>query len=302
MLLLGLMVTHVSVTGFGYVVNKLATMEFNPFAYAFWRLCVGVVGLTALLTITKSWPKIDRQDYPRILLLALVAVPINQVIYLVGISKTMPSHASLLYGTTAVFALFLSAAMGYEKILRHKIVAIVVAIAGLVIIVTQGGDFSTDSELFVGDVLIFSAVLAWASYTVLGKPIVRKYGAIPTTGVVLLIGSFVGLPFLAYPAMQQDYSVLTWVGWGGVFYAGLVLSVLAYSVWYKILTMIDPSQVAILTTPQPIVATTFSTIIVGEVIGWPIVVGGVLVIAGIVLMDAPAFARRANSLRKRVMS
>jgi drug/metabolite transporter (DMT)-like permease len=73
-------------------------------------------------------------------------------------------------------------------------------------------------------------------------------------------------------------------------------------VWYKILTIIDPSQVAILTTPQPVVATAFSTVLVGEVIGWPIVVGGILVIAGIVLMDAPAFARRANSFRKRVMS
>jgi drug/metabolite transporter (DMT)-like permease len=301
-LLLGLMVTHVSVTGFGYVVNKLATMEFNPFAYAFWRLCVGILGLTALLTITKSWPKIDRADYPRILLLAIVSVPINQVIYLVGISKTMPSHASLLYGTTAVFALFLSAAMGYEKILRHKILAITVSLTGLIVIVTQGGAFDVSSQMFTGDVLIFSAVLAWASYTVLGKPIVRKYGAIPTTGVVLLIGSFVALPFLAYPAMEQDYARLTWIGWGGVLYAGLVLSVLAYSVWYKILTMIDPSQVAILTTPQPVVATTFSTFIVGEVIGWPIVVGGILVIAGIVLMDAPAFARRANSLRKRVLS
>lgn len=302
LLLLGLMVTHVSVTGFGYVVNRLATQEFNPFAYAFWRLCVGIVGLVALMSLTKSWKRIDRADYPRILLLALVAVPINQVIYLVGISKTMPSHASLLYGTTAVFALFLSAALGYEKILKHKIFAIVVSLGGLVVIVTQGGEFDTGSQLFIGDVLIFTAVLAWATYTVLGKPIVKKYGAISTTGVVLLVGSFVGLPFLAYPALQQDYSSITWVGWGGVFYAGLVLSVLAYSVWYKILTMIDPSQVAILTTPQPVVATTFSTFIVGEIIGWPLVVGGILVIAGIVLMDAPAFARRANSLRKRVLA
>lgn len=295
------MVTHFTVTGGGYVVNKLALREWDPYAYAFWRLCVGVVGLTLLMFATRSWRKIDRADFPRILLLAIVAVPINQIIYLVGISKTMPSHASLLYGTTAVFALFLSAAMGYEKILRHKIIAIIVSLAGLVLIVTQGDNIDTSSDLFVGDVYIFIAVLAWATYTVLGKPIVHKYGAITATGTVLLLGSFLGLPLLVYPAVMQEYTNITWIGWGGVFYAGLVLTVLAYTVWYKILTMIDPSQVAILTTPQPVVATALSTYFVGEIIGLPLIFGGILVIAGIVLMDAPAFARRAGSLRRRVM-
>jgi len=299
--LLTLMVTHFTVTGGGYVVNKLALREWDPYAYAFWRLCVGVVGLTLLMFATRSWRKIDRADFPRILLLAIVAVPINQIIYLVGISKTMPSHASLLYGTTAVFALFLSAAMGYEKILRHKIIAIIVSLAGLVLIVTQGDNIDTSSDLFVGDVYIFIAVLAWATYTVLGKPIVHKYGAITATGTVLLLGSFLGLPLLVYPAVMQEYTNITWIGWGGVFYAGLVLTVLAYTVWYKILTMIDPSQVAILTTPQPVVATALSTYFVGEIIGLPLIFGGILVIAGIVLMDAPAFARRAGSLRRRVM-
>lgn len=294
------MITHVSVTGFGYVVNKLALREFNPFAYGFWRLIIGVIALSALATFTKSWPRIEKRDLPRVLLLAIVAVPINQLIYFVGISKTLPSHASLLYGTTAVFALFLSAALGYEKILKHKIVAIIVSLAGLALVVTQGGAIDTSSELFAGDVFIFCAVLAWATFTVLGKPIVRKYGPLPSTCLILVIGSLISLPFLYFPARAQDYTHITWIGWGGAFYAAIVLSVLAYNVWYKILSMVDPAQVAILTTPQPVVATAFSTYLVGEVIGWPLVAGGLMVIAGIVLMDAPAFAKHAGNLRRKV--
>ncbi len=295
-----LMLTHVGVTGFGYVVNKLALREFNPFAYGFWRLLIGLFGLSTLVLVTRSWPRIEKADWPRVLVLALVAVPVNQLIYLVGMSKTMPSHASLLYGTTAVFALFLSSALGYERIRRHKVVAIIVALCGLALVVTQGGDIDTSSDLFLGDVLIFTAVLAWATYTVVGKPLVKKYGALPSTCVVLIIGSIISLPFLVIPARMQDYTNISWIGWGGTFYAGIVLTVLAYNVWYRILSMIDPSQVAILTTPQPVVATTLSTYLVGEVVGWPLALGGALVIAGIVLMDAPAFAKHAGNLRRRV--
>ncbi len=298
--LLTLMITHVSVTGGGYVVNKLALREFNPFAYGFWRLSIGLIGLSTVAIVSKNWPKIDRSDWPRVILLSLVSVPINQLIYLVGMSKTMPSHASLLYGTTAVFALFLSAGLGYERISRHKVAAIVLALGGLILVVTRGGQFDVSSDLFMGDVLIFLAVLAWATYTVLGKPLVVKYGAIPTTVAVLILGSVTSLPFLVAPALAQDYSKVTWIGWGGTFYSGLVLTVLAYMVWYKILTMVDPSQVAILTTPQPIIATALSSIFVGEIIGWPLVTGGLMVIAGIVLMDAPAFRRRADALRRKV--
>ena len=294
------MLTHVSVTGFGYVVNKLALREFNPFAYGFWRLSIGLIGLSTLAWMTKSWPRVERADWPRVILLALVAVPINQLIYLVGMSKTMPSHAALLYGTTAVFALFLSAALGYERIRRHKIVAIIVALCGLALVVTRAGNFDVHSDLFFGDALIFLAVLAWATYTVVGKPLVLKYGSLPATCLVLIIGSLISLPFLIYPARLQDYSGITWIGWGGTFYAGLVLTILAYNVWYKILSMVDPAQVAILTTPQPVVATTLSAYFVGEIIAWPLVVGGALVIAGIILMDAPAFMRHAESLRKKV--
>lgn len=298
--LLGLMAVHITLTGGGYVVNKLALREFNPVAFGFWRLAIGLVGLVSLAWWTKAWPKIDRSDWPRIILLALVAVPVNQLIYLYGMSKTVPSHAALLYGTTAVFALFLSATLGYEKIVRHKVLAIIVSLSGLALVVSRGGQIDVHSDLFAGDVYIFLAVLAWATYTVLGKSLVKKYGALPSTCVLLILGSIVSLPFLIYAAATQDYGHITWVGWGGALYSGLLLTIVAYIVWYRILSRIDPSQVAILTTPQPVVATVLSSYFVGEVIGWPLLFGGLLVITGVVLMDAPAFIRRAGDLRRRV--
>lgn len=294
------MALHVVLAAGGYVVNKLALREFNPISFGFWRLTIGLAGLVALVLLRRAWPKINKQDWPRILFLSLVAVPINQLVYLYGMSKTVPSHASLLYGTTAVFALVLSVALGYEKIVRHKVIAIIVALLGLALVVTRGGQIDTHSELFVGDAFIFCAVLAWATYTVLGKSLVRTYGALPITCVILIIGTVISLPFLILPALAQDYSHITWIGWGGALYSGLLLTVVAYVVWYKILTQIDPSQVAILTTPQPVVATTLSSYFVGEVIGWPLVAGGVLVIAGIFLMDAPAFMRRAGKMKRRI--
>lgn len=292
---------HITLTGGGYVVNKLALREFHPLAFGFWRLIIGLIGLLLLTKWASAWPKIEKREWTRVILLAAVAVPVNQLIYLYGMSMTVPSHASLLYGTTAVFALFLSAALGYERIMRHKVLAIAVSLSGLALVVTRGGQFDVNSSVFTGDVLIFAAVLAWATYTVLGKPLVIKYGAVPATCVLLIVGTVISLPFLITSAVHQDYSGITWIGWGGALYSGLLLTVVAYIVWYRILSKIDPSQVAILTTPQPVVATFLSSFFVGEVIGWPLVIGGLLVIIGVILMDAPAFVRRAGEFRRKVV-
>ncbi|MBU1921025.1 EamA family transporter, partial [bacterium] len=76
--------------------------------------------------------------------------------------------------------------------------------------------------------------------------------------------------------------------------------IFAYTIWFALIKLIDPSQVAILTAPQPIVASTVSAIVIGEVIGIPLIVGGVFVITGVLTMDLPALIGRKNSITAKV--
>lgn len=289
-----LMIAHVVLAGCGYIVVKLGLREFGPFAFAFYRLAIGLLAISAVVFHKSWWPKLEKKDWPRLIVLALLAVPINQVVYIFGMQYSVPSHASILYGLTAAFALTLSAILGYEKLRAHKVLAILICLCGILLVVWQHNVPDPDSELLRGDLLVLTAVIAWAVYTVLAKPLVIKYGAIPATMASLLVGTLAALPFLIPAAIAQDYSKVTWIGWGAVFYSGVFLTVLAYSVWFTLVKMIDPSQVAILTTPQPIVATSLSALILGEVVGWRLVAGGVLVISGILMMDAPAFISKFN--------
>jgi len=287
-----LMATHVLFASGGYLITKIALREFSALTFGFWRFLVGIVSLLILAVVMNAWPKIERQDWKRIVGLAILAVPLNQLFFLVGMATTVPSHASLLYGTTAAFALLLGALLGYERVRWLKIVAIALALLGLFIVVLGAGHVNTHTPSFFGDLWIFLGVLVWASYTVLGKPIVAKYGAIPATIVILLVGSVMGLPILIPSALVQDYSQVTWVGWSSVLYAGIISTAASYVIWFALLKRVDPSQVAILTTPQPIVTTLLSAIFLGEVIRLPLIVGGLLVIGGIVMMEAPALISR----------
>jgi drug/metabolite transporter (DMT)-like permease len=293
----GLMCAHVCITSGGYLFTKIGLADFTPLAFAFWRFLFGLAIVGLIIILRKDWPHIERRDWPRVVLLGTLAVPANQFLYLFGMRHTVPSHASLIYGSTAVVALGLSTAIGYEKLSRLKVISIGTALAGLILVVSSSRTPILGTENFAGDLLVAASMIAWAGYTVLAKPIVARYGAVQSTLACLLVGSFVGLPFLIAPALLQDYSVVTWHGWSGVVYTGVFVTGIAYLLWFAMLKRVDPSQVAILTTPQPVVATALSVLILGETLGWPLIAGGLLVIGGVLLMHVPSFVNRKTQAR-----
>ncbi|HEY3294909.1 MAG TPA: DMT family transporter [bacterium] len=296
-----LMLLHVAISSGGYLFVKVGLAEFSSLAFAFWRFVIGLAGLLTATVVLKAWPRIDRKDWPRVLLLGALAVPANQLFYLVGMKHSVPSHASLIYGATAVIALVLSTVLGYEKLQRFKVVAISVSVLGLVLVVTSSRTPILGTENFGGDALITVSMFAWAGYTVFAKPLVAKYGAVQATLACLMVGTLMGLPFLIKPALAQDYSILTWRGWIGTAYSGIMSTCISYTVWFALLKRVDPSQVAIMTTPQPVVTTALSVLILGEALSLPLITGGLLVIGGVLLMQAPVLLanRRVAELLKR---
>jgi len=292
-----LMVSHVCIASGGFIFVKVALHEFTPLALGFWRLSIGLVALLVLSALLGKKPPIIRVDRWKIVWLAFLAVPINQVGYIVGMNYTVPSHAAILYGSTAVFAILFSTWLGHEKLRRSRILAICLSVTGVVVVVSGTRTIIGGSENVVGDLLVGAGMIAWAGYTSLAKPIVLKYGALRATTLCLIIGTLMSLPFLTPAAITQDYTNVTWRGWGGALYAGLLLTCVAYTIWFTLLKRIDPSQVAIVTSGQPVVTTALSALILGEVISASLIIGGLLVISGLVVMNAPELYHKLFPVR-----
>ena len=295
-----LMGSHVCIASGGFIFVKVALYEFTPLALGFWRLSIGLIALLALSATFGKTPRVERADRWKIAWLAFLAVPINQVGYIIGMNYTVPSHAAILYGSTAVFAILFSTWLGHEKLRRSRIFAICMCVSGVIVVVSGSRTVMGGSENVAGDLLVGAGMIAWAGYTALAKPIVVKYGALRATTLCLIVGTLMSLPFLTPSAIAQDYAVVTWRGWGGALYAGLLLTCVAYTIWFTLLKRIDPSQVAIVTSGQPVVTTALSTLILGEVISANLVIGGLLVISGLVVMNAPELYRRLFPVRVQV--
>ncbi len=265
-----------------HLIAKMVVRDIEPVTLTMLRSVLAAVGLLVYYLVAKKRFQFHKADYKRILWLSLLAIPINQFLFLAGMRYSTPANAALLYGSTPAVVLVVSHFLGKEQITFRKSLGVGVAFLGIALIVFQHGiDFH--SGYTFGNLLFLFAVIAWGLYTVQGRSLTIKYGAFPTSAATMILGGVLFMPIGVFGVANFDFSTLTLTHWGGLLYLAIATSVLSYYLWYYALERIEASKVAIFTNIQPVLTTLFSVLLFGQEITAVFVLGGLLALAGVII-------------------
>ena len=263
---------------------KYGLMVIEPFTFAFYRFVISSIVLLAIVRFRGNIKPVEKKDYLKIIGLGFVIIPFNQTAYLYGQKLTGAGHGSLLFATVPLW-IFLGALIFIkEKFNFRRAFGVVLGLIGIVIIMSSG-TIELGSEYLLGDLIILLAVIAWAAYTVFGKSLVVKYGAFRVTAYALASGSAMYFPFGLYQAVKFDYSTTTSAAWMSVLYMAFGVSIAAYVLWYWLLKYLAATRIAVFHNIQPVIATLVAYIFLNEAIGWPFVIGGIIVLAGVIITE-----------------
>jgi drug/metabolite transporter (DMT)-like permease len=245
---------------------------FSILAYASW-----------MLLRRQPFSRIERSDWPMLLMLGIINIPMNQLMFVWGLRYTTPADASLAYALSPAFVLVITRVLGHEVLTRAKVYGIICALAGTCIVLLEKG-LSFRSEHLMGNVIELCASMSWAFFTVFGRRMSIKLGAVYATGLSMLIGTIVYLPLYAVlPVAHVPPSVLSADQWGGLLYLGVVTSGFGFGLWYYLLTKMEASKVAVFNNLQPVFTTVMSFVLMGIVPTPFFVVGGCVVLLGVFL-------------------
>lgn len=267
-----------------FPVSKFGLAVIEPFTFAFFRFVISGVVLVLLARSRSHVRPIERSDYKRFVLLGFLIIPINQTFYLWGQSLTSAAHGSILFATTPIWVFLMAKVILKERLTWRRGLGIAIALCGAMLIIT-GGALKLGLEYLTGDLIVMVSVLAWASFTILGKPMVEKYGALRATAYSLGIGTLMYFPFGAWRAIQFDYGAVNGEVWLTVIYMALGVSVAAYVIWYWLLNYMEASRLAVFSNLQPVIATAVAFLFLGEVPGATFFIGGAIVLAGVLLTE-----------------
>ncbi len=267
-----------------FPISKYGLEYIEPFTFAFYRFLIASVTLLSVVSFQKYTLRIKKSDYVKIMGLGVLIILLNQVLFLVGQSYTASSHGSLLFATMPIWILVASFLHLKERPTLKRIFGICIALSGVAVVMTSGA-ITLGSEFLLGDLLILLAVIAWAYYTVFGKKLVEKYGALRITAYSLSFGSLLYMPFGIYKSINFDYGVIPLEAWWSVLYMAIGTSVFAYVLWYWVLKYMEASRIAVFQNIQPFIASGVAYLWLSEPISTALVVGGLIAISGILIAE-----------------
>ena len=277
------MLVHSLISAGTYLAAKRALAELSPFELGLARFVLAAAIYAALLFRRRL--QVARRDAWRLAALGFVAIPLNQGLFLGGLSLTTPGHAALLYAMTPVFVFLLALLRREERSSGLKVAGIVTAFAGAATVLASRGQLGRWSIRggVMGDLLVLCAVVAWAVYVVWGKPYAERYGVVATTGLTVIAGTILYLPIGAALSRGEHFRALSPAGWASLAYLVVLTSVVAYLLYYFALAREDASRVAIWSNTQPVLTALLAWAVYGDRITGAFVVGGALVIAGVAM-------------------
>lgn len=224
------------------------------------------------------------RDLPLMIAIGIFGVSLNQFLFVLGLSRTSVAHAAIFANMSPFLVLLLASASGLEKLTARKLVGVVVALGGVVLLRAVDAR-PHGAATFWGDLTTFLGSLAFAIFTVLGKPTAKLHGSIAVNTVAYVGGALFMAPVTIWQAAQFRLAAVPWSAWLAVFYMALVPSVVCYLIYYYSLAHMEASRLSAYNYVLPVMATLLGVWTLGEHVTLLSVIAGVVIFSGVYMVE-----------------
>lgn len=267
----------------GLFARKLNTAGYGALEVAQARITTGFILVGSyLLIFDRESLKIQLKDAWCFVGTGIISLLFFSICYFSALNYTSLSVASILVYTAPVFVMFMSLFLFKEKLNIQKVLGLILAFAGCVLVSGIGGDSPTS---MIGILLGLGSGFFYALYSIFGRyAINRGYGAWTMTFYTFLFCT-IGCAFLSdwkliSSAVAADGNILFWI-----FGLGFVTAFLPYVLYSYALENMESSKASILASVEPVVGTLCGVLIFHEPITVLGVAGIILVLLAIVVLN-----------------
>ena len=267
----------------GIFVRHLNDLGFSSIQVACLRLTTaGILFALILLIKDRKGFKIAARDIPLFLALGLVSILFFTCCYFTAIRLMTMSTAAILLYTSPIWVMILAIIFLKEKFTIQKLIALILAFAGCVLVSGFGGKVTV-----VGILVGLGSGLGYGLYSIFGTFALKKYSPYTVTCYTFLIAGL-GSVFVANPvdlvskisAVENKPALF-----GFVLLTSVVTAVIPFLLYTLGLNMTTAGKAAVLATVEPAAATLFGFFVMKETVGPVAIVGILLVFAAIAVLS-----------------
>lgn len=263
-----------------FVAIKIAYETYPPITLGAVRFLVATLVLGALVLLPGNRVKLQKKDGWTVALGGLTGITLYAVLQNIAMQWTSASNATLIIASYPVITLLLESLIYKARLNAVKIVGILIAIFGVVIISYVKAETRQQGEL-LGVILLIVAGVAWAFYNFLTKKVVNHYPPVTLLFYQTLFGAIFMAPLSLFERSQ--WAAPTTMTFSMMLFLALFCSVVAFLLYNLGLKHLSASTVTSMLNLVPFFGVFFSWLLLGEAITVRKIVGGGIVVLGVML-------------------
>ena len=273
-----------------FIAGKVVVRDVGPGSAAFLRF---TLAFTILLILTvkseKKIPKINLKQFVFVLLLGLSGVFAYNIFFFKGLKIIDAGRAALIIALNPIFICLLSACFFKERLTILKVIGILISVSGAIVVISRG-DFSGmfSGGLGQGELYLLVCVLSWASYSVIGKVVMKELSPLVAVTWSTLIGTLLLLVPAFSEGLFNNIFSLSGLDWAAIFYLGFFGTVVGFVWYYEAIQIIGATRAGLFINFVPISAIILAFFLLDEPVTMSLLTGALLVSSGVYLTNLPS--------------
>lgn len=225
-------------------------------------------------------------EWGAVLGLASTGIFLYALCFFYGLKQITAGRGALVVALTPVLVALSAWFFGQERMTGRKLLGILVATAGCLTVIGNGDPLAMlRGSVGTGEWLILGCALCWTAYTFFGRQATRTLSPLAATLYASLIGSLL-ISIAALVDGGLDLSAWSWRVWSAVLFLAIGGTALAFTWFADAVRQIGAARASVFVNLVPVFAVLQAAVLLDERLGFAVLAGGLLVIAGVTLATA----------------
>lgn len=277
----------VIVWGASFIATKIAVGQASPITVVWIRFAIGIPILFAAVLMRRQFAFPKKSEWLYFALLGFLGISFHQWLQSNGLKTAQATTTAWIVSTSPAFIAILGWLWLKEKLTALQAFGIVLAMAGVLVVVSKGDLSSLAIGSFgsIGDFLILISAINWAVFSILSRKGLQDHPSTMLTLWVMTIGwlitfavFFAGKNYIEIPSLDSR-------GWWALIYLGVLTTGLAYIAWFDALGQLPAAQTGAFLFVEPLASMVTAAIVLKETVTVASVIGGAVILLGIWLVN-----------------
>lgn len=266
-----------------FTLFKIAWREIDPVAFTGLRFAAMFVFSIVVLAISRNRVRPRRADLPALAASGLTGFFVYQMGFVLGLDRTSALASAILISTHPIFSVITMWLLRRENPSALEGAGVLMGFLGVAVFLRAWDAFAGARP---GDLLSLGAAAAFGVYGVVTQPLSARYPPRELMSYALALGGLL-VTVVGTPAMAtQDWRDVSLVAWSILVYAIVGPVYLAYALWNWAIRHRGIPRTVVYGFLVPVLGGAIAVLALDERVRPEQVVGGLLVVAGLVVTRA----------------